>query len=72
MTRRAALHARGGAKGATCAPPALPGAAERPLAIDLYSGTCGATAAFRDAGWRVVTVDHARIRTTAVDQAALL
>jgi hypothetical protein len=28
-----------------------------PLAVELFSGTAGATAAFRDAGWRVVTVD---------------
>jgi C-5 cytosine-specific DNA methylase len=63
--RRAAIHQRAGAKGATCVPSVLSGA-ERPLAIDLFSGTGGATAAFRDAGWRVVTVDLVRRQRPAV------
>ncbi len=32
-------------------------AAERPLVVDLFAGTGGATAAFRAAGWDVLTVD---------------
>ena len=34
-------------------------AAGRGLVLDLFAGTGGATAAFRNAGWRVVAVDLA-------------
>lgn len=38
----------------------------RPFAVDLYSGTAGATAAFRDAGWDVLTIDAERGRRPRV------
>lgn len=41
-------------------------AAERPLAVDLYAGTGGATAAFRDAGWDVLSIDIERRPREAV------